>query len=210
MKTVGLACAVVLTSGVLWADPETYGDVSVSALLRIDETVTLFCDIADFPPVIGQNMPVQIRGLKTAASGQDNLPLLAFLNTFFFSGSVQHTLVLRNIQRGQQFCLVADIEVDGQDLCQLLVEKKLAQRIIEIPSAAGSRPDAAGASAGLQNPPSASQPSPAGYIATKTSKVFHRADCPHIKRLDASKTVVFPTRQNAAASGRRPCKTCNP
>ncbi|MCI0498452.1 MAG: hypothetical protein L0Y36_02050 [Planctomycetales bacterium] len=187
----------------------SYGDAEVAAVLRLDENVTLFCDIADFPPVIGKNMPVQIKGLKPAPNAQDNLKLLVFLNEMFFSKDAKpQKIILRKIQRGDRFCFVADVEVDGKDLCDLLVEKKLAQEVIEVPSAPNVQP----ANPGTDGQTPTNQPAaPSGaYIAAKSSKVFHRADCSHVKRMDASKAITFTTRQDAEAAGRRPCKTCNP
>lgn len=215
MKTVWFACVVFLTTAGLGAEPtpsaETYGDAAVSAVLGLDETITLYCDIPDFPAIIGKNMPVQIKGLKIASQAQDNTQLLAFLNEFFFSKNVKpRKIVLKNIQRGERFCLLADIEADGQNLGDLLVEKKLAQKIIEIPSRINGSSNTSSANTTSLNSDSVLISASSSYIASKTSKVFHRSDCPHAKRLDASKTIAFSNRQDAAATGRRPCKTCNP
>jgi hypothetical protein len=187
----------------------SYGDADVSVVLRLDETITLFCDIPDFPPIIGKNMPVRIKGLKAAPEAQDNLKLLVFLNDLFFSKDAKPQKIrLRQIERGGYFCLVADIEVDGKDLCDLLVEKKLAQKVIEVPSV--PNPQMINPETAAQTPPARMAPLDGTYIASKSSKVFHRTDCPHAKRMDLSKAITFTSRQDAEATGRRPCKTCNP
>jgi len=129
----------------------------------------------------------------------DNLKLLMFLNDLFLSkNSKPKQIVLKNIQRGKQFCLLADIEVDGQDLCDLLVEKKLAQKVIEVPQSEKTNSD---------SPPVANE---SGYIASKSSKIYHRPTCPHAKRIDPAKSVRFSSREEAEKTGRRPCKTCKP
>jgi len=178
---------------------ESYGDAKVSTVLRLDEHIRIFCDIAELPPVIGQNIPVCINGLKPADNAKDNLKLLMFLNDLFLSKNAKpKQILLKDIRRGKEFCLVANIEVDGQDLCDLLIEKKLAEKVIEVP----------------QSKKGNSNSSPAvnegGYIAGKSSKVYHRLTCPHAKRMDAAKTVRFSSRQDAEKTGRRPCKTCKP
>lgn len=178
---------------------ESYGNANVTTVLRLDEHVRLYCDISELPPVIGQNVPVCINGLKPAPNAKDNLKLLMFLNDLLLSKKrMPKQIILKNIQRGEQFCLVADIEIDGQDLCDLLVEKKLAQKVIEVPKSektnSGSLPVA----------------NKSGYIATKSSKVFHRGSCSHAKRMDAAKAVTFSSREDAEKTGRRPCKTCKP
>ena len=189
-------------------DPvQSYGNATVSTVHRLDEHVRLYCDIADFPPVIGQHIPVCIKGLKPAANPQDNLKLLMFLNDLFLSkNEAPEKILLKDIQRGQQFCLVADIEVDGKDLCDLLVEKKLAQKVIEVPQP--KTPTANAVTQGQTNDAPASADT--HYLSSKSSKVYHRSACPHAARMDTSKAVTFATREDAEKTGRRPCKTCKP
>ena len=179
-------------------DP-SYGDVGVSKVLRLDKHVRLYCDIPELPPVIGQNIPVCIKGLKPAANSKDNLKLLMFLNDLLLSKNTEPKIIqLKGIKRGEQFCLIANIEVNGQDLCDLLIENKLAEKVIEVPESEKTDPDASPA------------PNDSGYIATKSSKVFHRSSCPHAKRIDAAKAVIFSSREDAEKTGRRTCKICKP
>ncbi|MHC5145841.1 MAG: Ada metal-binding domain-containing protein [Planctomycetota bacterium] len=180
--------------------PETvisYGDATVSAVHRLDGHVRVYCDIEDFPPVIGQNIPVRIKDLKPAADPKDNLKLLIFLNDLLLSKkNPPKQILLKDIRRGEQFCLVADIEVDGQNLCDLLIEKKLAQKVVQVPLSEKAVPAAAAAKG--------------GYVATRSSKIYHRTTCMHAKRMDASKAISFAQREDAEKTGRRPCKTCKP
>ena len=178
---------------------KSYGDAKVSTVLRLDEHVQIFCDITDFSPVIGQNIPVRIKGLKPADNAKDNLKLLMFLNDLFLSkDSKPKQILLKDIQRGREFCLIADIEVDGKNLCDLLIEKKLAQKVIEVSQSKKADSDST---------PAANE---GGYIAGKSSKVYHRSTCSHAKRMDAAKAVTFSSREMAEKTGRRPCKTCKP
>jgi competence protein ComEC len=52
-------------------------------------------------------------------------------------------------------------------------------------------------------------PSPL-YAASAKSEVFHHVTCPHVAAISESNLVFFSTREEAIASGRRPCKTCDP
>ncbi len=52
--------------------------------------------------------------------------------------------------------------------------------------------------------------SPTGYFAAKSSKIFHRAGCSFLNRISEENRISFASRDQAASSGRRPCKTCNP
>ena len=47
---------------------DCYGNAVVSKILCIDENCTLYSDIQDFPPIIGENMPVKINGLNRPAT----------------------------------------------------------------------------------------------------------------------------------------------
>lgn len=183
-----------------------YGDAVIINVLRIDETCTLYCDIQDLPPVIGKNMPVKIKGLKTADAVELNSKIRKFLNTLLLTKTdTPQSINLRNIQRGNTFCFLADIEIDGEDLCDLLVENGLAQRIIEVkePTAQQSIP-------GTASQTNSQRAQKNSYIASKTSKIFHRTGCSHAKRIDPARSVYFSTRQEAIQSGRQPCKTCDP
>ncbi len=48
------------------------------------------------------------------------------------------------------------------------------------------------------------------YIASKNSKVFHKAGCRSAGRIDPENLVGFSSRDEAVISGRRPCKLCKP
>lgn len=179
--------------------PKSYGQANVSTILRLDEHVRIYCNLLDFPPVIGQNIPVCIKGLKTSDKPKDNLKILMFLNKLLLSkDSNSKQILLKNIQRGDQFCLIADIEVDGLDLCELLIKEKLANKVIEVPRIQKSDSDSSKTAEGNN------------YIATKSSKIYHRSTCSHAKRIDKAKAVNFPSSQSAEKTGRRPCKTCKP
>ncbi len=52
---------------------------------------------------------------------------------------------------------------------------------------------------------------PAGkYLASKQSKVFHYRDCQWAERIVPGNRLFFDSREEAVASGRRPCKICAP
>ena len=185
----------------------TYGDVKVGKVLRLDEHIRIYCDIPELPPIVGRDIPVCINGLAPAANPKDNLKLLMFLNDLLLSKTdAPEKIVLKDIQRGSEFCLVADIKVDGKDLCEMLIEKKLAKKVIRVraskadPSSPQSPADSA-PGAGIET---------GEYIASRSSKVYHRSTCSHARRMNRSKAVAFSSKSDAEATGRRPCKTCKP
>ena len=48
------------------------------------------------------------------------------------------------------------------------------------------------------------------YVASKNSTVFHNPQCRSAKRIKPENLVGYYNREEAIASGKRPCKTCNP
>jgi len=48
------------------------------------------------------------------------------------------------------------------------------------------------------------------YAASKNSDVFHYISCFYVARIKPENLILFKTREEAIASGRRPCKKCNP
>ncbi|MFB0552861.1 MAG: TIM barrel protein [Phycisphaerae bacterium] len=52
----------------------------------------------------------------------------------------------------------------------------------------------------------------AGYkfVASRSSRVFHKSDCRWAKRIKPDNLVVYNSRDAAIKAGKRPCKVCNP
>jgi len=48
------------------------------------------------------------------------------------------------------------------------------------------------------------------YAASKKSEVFHYITCSYVARIKPENLILFKTREEAIASGRRPCKNCKP
>lgn len=204
-----LCAGIVLAQDVHPQTSNTYGDVNVSDVLRLDEQVRLHCNLTDLPPVVGQDIPVCINALKPADNAQDNLKLLMYLNDLLLPKDNKPNVLLKNIRRGEQFCLVADIYVNGDNLCDLMVKEGLAHKVIEVDQQ--SKPSGNNAQTQMKQTSQTNAPSANGeYIASRTSKVFHWANCPHAKRMDKGKAIYFVNPDDAAKTGRRPCKTCQP
>ena len=48
------------------------------------------------------------------------------------------------------------------------------------------------------------------YAASKKSEVFHCITCSYVSKIKPENMILFMTREDAIASGRRPCKKCKP
>lgn len=195
-----------------------YGSATVQKVIRVDAQCRIYCDIADWPAVIGREMPVQIRGLEPQQNY--DLPVRQYIHDTLNAAlnkkqtqsdpnqPVTPGVVLKHIQRGQSFCLVAEVEVEGRDLGQMLVEKGYAKRLIVPKTSASSEGQAQPTDTAVQT--AAAEAKEEGFVAAKNGKVFHKASCPHARRMKDNTKVTFSKRDDAVASGRRPCLTCNP
>lgn len=65
-------------------------------------------------------------------------------------------------------------------------------------------------SATTSNQPAASKTPEGGFIASKTSDVFHKFDCRWAQNISAENLVRYRTRDEAVKAGKRPCKFCSP
>jgi len=63
-------------------------------------------------------------------------------------------------------------------------------------------------SADAKTTPTSKPDSP--YIASKKSKVFHKADCGMLRSIKPENIVHYQTRGEAIKAGKRPCKRCKP
>ena len=48
------------------------------------------------------------------------------------------------------------------------------------------------------------------FVASRTSRVFHRPGCTWVKRIKPANLVGYNSREQAIAAGKRPCKRCKP
>ncbi|MCH7925003.1 MAG: hypothetical protein IIC51_05670 [Planctomycetes bacterium] len=48
------------------------------------------------------------------------------------------------------------------------------------------------------------------FVGSRSSLVFHRRTCPHVKRIRPENLVSMSTVEEAIKAGRKPCKTCSP
>ncbi len=211
-----LFCIVVLAVSATADEPasipqDTFGSATVCRVCQVADDGALICDLADLPPLIGKNIPVYLADVEFAADSAISQSVMAFIRQAVKPDAEGKLPVIQlsGIRRGQTFSIIAKIAINGKDLTEMLIEKGLAQRVVILdPAAELHAPNrSAAASPGAAKP---QLPSTAGFVASKTSKVFHRPDCRFAKQMDPAKSLTFRSRQEAEQNGRRPCKTCNP
>jgi len=118
----------VLVSALLITAPVTaksYGMIAVERVISIYDADTFRVDIAGYPPIIGERMPIRVSGidapeLRGKCQQEKGRAREAKQFTVAALRSAQ-TIELHNMQRGKYFRILADVYVDGSSLADLLI-----------------------------------------------------------------------------------------
>jgi micrococcal nuclease len=106
-----------------------YGAVNATVLSVYDGD-TFRVNIANWPPIIGENIPVRVRGLDTPeirgkCQAEKDLAIEArdYVRAILASGAV----TLTHLDRGKYFRLVATVLIDGANLTELVIKRGLGR-----------------------------------------------------------------------------------
>jgi len=212
-----LFALILLSCFSLAESPKTYGDVEVERVIKVYEDYAVDCDIKDWPEIIGSDIKVMIKGVEppeiVLSGGKPNtffkLQLKKFMQKAFDDAE---NIKLENIERAETFALKANIVLDEKNLTDLLIEAGLAR--IQVPGDMTQKtPDKVEAETArpvIKEQPKQIVKIKELLVASKNSKVYHRASCGSAKRITQDNLVSFSSRQHAEQTGRRPCKNCRP
>jgi len=107
-----------------------YGSIIISGITSVYDGDTFRANIADYPPVVGENIGIRINGIDTPEmKGKCNRESAL---AKFAQEHTEKTLLsakvieLRNMKRGKYFRIVADVYVDGVNLGEQLVNQGFA------------------------------------------------------------------------------------
>jgi len=134
-------CAILLTAllpGIALAD---YGSVTVDEVTSIVDGDTIRVTVSDWPPVIGERIPVRISGINAPErrsrcdieeEKQRERQLAAEARIYL----VEHlrgaeTIELRRIERGSFFRIIAEVWADDENVGQEMLEEGYALPYVE-------------------------------------------------------------------------------
>ena len=122
------------------ADSKTYGDAKVLEVTSVYDGDTFRANIEGYPPIIGERMAIRIAGIDTPEI-RDKDPQVKALAQQAKQFTVKRLregkhIVLKNIQRGKYFRIVADVYIDGVSLGDELMKAGLAK-----PYTGGKKPE---------------------------------------------------------------------
>jgi len=106
--------------------------VEVTTLLRVHDGDTFYVNINSFPPLLGNDIGIRIRGIDAPEikSKVDAECKRALMAKHVASSSLYGAkkIVLKNLTRGKYFRLIADVYFDGVNLAGVLLGKGLVDR----------------------------------------------------------------------------------
>jgi len=128
IRTICITLVVLLGStGTSWGADSNYGDLTETQLIRVYDGDTFYVDIDGLHPVIGQNVPIRLRGVDTPEVGHrskcgEEKILGNKARVFVEDRLTGAKIILLNIDRGKYFRIIADVTYDGIDLATELLK----------------------------------------------------------------------------------------
>lgn len=106
--------------------------------------------------------------------------------------------------------LAAEVDPQTQSLALMLIKKGMGPHKLTPEELAAVSLPTAQPGTGQTQVAQASHEAQVYYVASKTSKIFHKSTCRFAGTISDKNRQTFTTRDKAVAAGRRPCRTCNP
>lgn len=130
LRTLALVIAWTLLPAIALAD---YGSVTVDEVTSVLDGDTFRATISDWPPIIGERIPVRIAGINaperrsrcdTEAEKERERELAADARIYLVERlRGAETIELRQIERGSFFRIIAEVWADGEDIgAEMLAE----------------------------------------------------------------------------------------
>lgn len=126
---LGLVYCCVITS--FFAGMSIRQEISKVPVVEISHVYdgdTIIANIVNWPEIIGDKIPIRIRGIDTPEMKDPSMKDLANKAKNFTTKMVTTSHVeIKNMTRDKFFRIDADIYVDGKNLGDLLIDQKLAK-----------------------------------------------------------------------------------
>lgn len=105
--------------------------LEITRITSIYDADTFRVNIADWPQIVGQRIPVRVNGIdapeiRGKCEQEKQLAQTAKQHTVDLLTSAK-VIELRNIKRGKYFRLIADVYADGKSLADSLIENNFAR-----------------------------------------------------------------------------------
>jgi len=119
-----------LLNSLLISSTFAYGDVKISKVISIYDGDTLRVNIDSFPDIVGKNIRIRIKGIdapEIKGKCQREIDLAIMARDYLRNAINQSSQIeLRNIERGKYFRIVGELYIDGENISNNLIKRKLA------------------------------------------------------------------------------------
>jgi len=117
-------------NSILISSTFAYEDVKISKVISVYDGDTLRVNIDSFPDIIGKNIRIRIKGIdapEIKGKCQKEIDLAIMARDYLRNAINQSSLIeLRNIERGKYFRIVGELYIDGKNISNNLLKRKLA------------------------------------------------------------------------------------
>lgn len=125
------ALIILILVGFAYAAQKEYGTIYVDEVIRVYDGDTFYCNIKQWPPILGENIGIRVNGIDTPEmrGSSPEIKALALQAKQLVSDTLfgAERITLKHIKRGKYFRVVADVECDGKGLAEILIEAGLAK-----------------------------------------------------------------------------------
>lgn len=124
-RSLAAGLAALLLAVAPAATGKAYGNVVVAEVTSIYDADTFRVNIPDWPPIIGERVPVRVKGIdapELRGRCREEIAMARAAKEYTVNAlrTALH-IELRNIERGKYFRILADVYVDGTNLGELLI-----------------------------------------------------------------------------------------
>ena len=107
-----------------------YEDVKISKVISVYDGDTLRVNIDSFPDIVGKNIRIRIKDIdapEIKGKCQKEIDLAIMARDYLRNAINQSSQIeLRNIERGKYFRIVGELYIDGENISNNLIKRKLA------------------------------------------------------------------------------------
>jgi endonuclease YncB( thermonuclease family) len=124
-----LLISLILLSSITHAD-KSYGDLVVKKVISVYAGATFRAHLPSGHPLISKNIRITLKGIDTpeikGKCWKEKQRALRAKEYLKYRLDMSDEVVLKNTKRGKYFRLVADVYLDGKNINQEMINKKLA------------------------------------------------------------------------------------
>jgi endonuclease YncB( thermonuclease family) len=107
-----------------------FEDVKISKVISVYDADTIRVNIDSFPDIIGKNIRIRLKGIdapEIKGMCQKEIDLAIMARDYLRNAINQSSRIeLRNIERGKYFRIVGELYIDGENISNNLLKRKLA------------------------------------------------------------------------------------